>query len=77
MASKRQEHHYFSVFIDYSDQRTVMQHFGTSERRAAWSFYQAALSADRDTEARAVTMRRDSTPVAYLAVRGTVRSSVA
>jgi hypothetical protein len=60
MASKRQAIHIFSVFIDFSDQRTEMPFMGISEPRAAQAFYQAVLSAQADPLAYQITMRRDA-----------------
>ena len=59
-AGKRQAIHIFSVFIDFSDQRTTMPYMGLSEPRAAQAFYRAVLAAQADPLAYQVTMRRDA-----------------
>ena len=60
MTSKRQAIHIYSVFIDFSDQRTEMPYMGLSEPRAAFAFYRAVLTAQADPLAYQITMRRDA-----------------
>lgn len=70
MASKRQQpHHYYSVFIDFSDKPTQMQHFGYSERIAAWQFYKTIKAAERKPGATAVDLRQDGNNVASVNIK--------
>lgn len=69
MPRKRQPGHIYAVFIDYSDERTVMTYLGPSERLAAWHFYRAIRSAEDDPLAYQVVMHRDARPIARVHIK--------
>ncbi len=57
---RKQPFHAFSVYINYSDGRAVMPYLESSERKAAWAFYQAVLTvAASPDRAAKVTLKRD------------------
>jgi hypothetical protein len=64
MPRKKTPVHIYAVFIDYTDERSVMPYLGSSERLAAWHFYKAVRSAEADPLAYMVTMHKDAKPIA-------------
>jgi len=68
MAASKQ-HHYFSVWIDFSDGDAEFSYFGFSERQAAWQFYRAIKAAERKPGATAVDLRRDGVELASVPIK--------
>jgi len=60
----------YSVFIEYTDNRSSMPFQDSSERKAAWAFYQAVKSAYLDPLAYKVkVVRRDGEQTVLLQVQ--------